>query len=119
MENAKLTPAILIISDTVAQDPSTDKAGTLLSEAFLEHGGGRWTTPEKDIVPDDGFAIQRAIGHWCDGKDYVNLVVTTGGTGFATKDVTPEAVSPMIHRHAPGLVFVLFSSCFSLQLVRC
>ena len=104
MEKEKLQAAILIISDTVAQDPSTDKAGDVLSEAFSSDGGGRWTTPEKKMVPDDILAVQRIITQWCDGDNHVNLIVTTGGTGFASKDHTPEAISPLIHRHAPGLV---------------
>ena len=107
MDKEKLRPAILIISDTAAQEPSTDKAGTTLSDAFSTDGGDRWTKPETQIVPDNILAIQRAITHWCDGEGHVNLIVTTGGTGFAAKDYTPEAVSPLIHRHAPGLVYVI------------
>lgn len=104
MEKDKLRPAILIISDTASQDPSTDKAGEVLSEVFSNHGGDQWKTPGKAIVPDDVFAIQRTVTGWCEGDQYANLIVTTGGTGFATKDYTPEAIAPLLHRHAPGLV---------------
>ena len=102
----KLRVAILIVSDTATQDPSTDKAGAVLAEAFNSHGGDHWLVGETRIVPDDVLAIQRATTGWCDGDSEINLVITTGGTGFANKDVTPEAISPLIHRHAPGLVYV-------------
>ncbi len=104
MEKEKLKPAILIISETASHDPSTDKAGDVLSDVFSSQGGDQWTTPEIKIVPDDVLAIQRAVTSWCHGDQYVNLIVTTGGTGFATKDQTPEAVGPLLHRHAPGLM---------------
>ena len=82
MSTHKLRPAILIISDTAAQDPTSDKAFATLSDVFSNHSSAaRWSTPEKSIVPDDVLAIQRAIMHWCDdgGDDSVNLIVTTGG----------------------------------------
>ena len=104
MEKGKLKAAVLIISDSAARDSSTDKTGEILSEVFSSQGGGQWTTPERHIVPDDVLAIQRTVTGWCDGDARVNLIVTTGGTGFATKDHTPEAIAPLLHRHAPGLV---------------
>ena len=100
----KLKAAILIVSETAFLDPSTDKAGDILSKVFQEDGGGQWVTDEREIVPDDILAIQRAVTTNCDGENYVNLLVTTGGTGFAVKDNSPEAINPLIHRHAPGLV---------------
>ena len=104
MEKEKLKPAILIISETAHHDPSTDKAGEVLSDVFSSHGGDQWGTPEITIVPDDVLAIQRTVNGWCEGDQYVNLIVTSGGTGFATKDHTPEAIAPLLHRHASGLV---------------
>ena len=104
MSNGKLRVAILISSDTAFQDPSTDKAGATLTDVFDKEGGGQWSVEDRKIVPDDVLAIQREVIQWTDGSDYVNLVVTTGGTGFTAKDNTPEAVHPLIHRHAPGLM---------------
>lgn len=104
MSNKELQAAILIISDTAYADPSTDKAGQILDQTFLADGGDQWVVAERRIIPDDVLAIQRAVTGWCDGEDFMNLIVTTGGTGFAVKDQTPEAVTPLIHRHAPGLV---------------
>ena len=104
MDKPKLTAAILIISDTAFQDPATDKAGDILSDVFAHEGNGQWTVNDRKIVPDDILAIQQAVSLFCDRDDHVNLLITTGGTGFAVKDNTPEAINPLIHRHAPGLV---------------
>ncbi|KAK4696503.1 gephyrin, partial [Lecanoromycetidae sp. Uapishka_2] len=104
MDKPRLTAAILIISDTASQDPPTDKAGDILSDVIAIHGNDQWNFTKREIVADDVFAIQRAVAKYCDGEDYVNVLITTGGTGFATKDRTPEAINPLIHRHAPGLV---------------
>ncbi len=104
MSHEKLRVAFLIVSDTAYKDPSTDQAGPLLTNVFAEDGGDHWTVNKLEIVPDDVLAIQRQVTRWCDGNDYLNLVITTGGTGFTGKDNTPEAISPLIHRHASGLV---------------
>jgi gephyrin len=91
MSAPKLRPAILIISDTAAKDASTDKSGQVLHETFVQDGGDRWDAPAIQIVPDDVLEIQRSVLSWTDQFDgFFNLVVTTGGTGFATKDYTPE-----------------------------
>ncbi|KAL2056455.1 hypothetical protein ABVK25_003479 [Lepraria finkii] len=104
MDKPRLQAAILIISDTAFQDPSTDKAGDILSDVIAIDGNDQWDFTKRDILPDDVLAIQHAITQYCDGEDFVNLLITTGGTGFAVKDNTPEAVTPLLHRHAPGLV---------------
>lgn len=94
MDSSKLKAAILIVSDTVSSDPSTDKAGDILKETFATEGSGKWEEPTTKVVPDDVLEIQRAVQQWCEGTDYFNLVVTTGGTGFAVKDTTPEVRNP-------------------------
>lgn len=104
MDKSKLKARILIVSDTAFQDPSTDKAGDTLSDVFADEGGGQWTVEDRKIVPDDVLKIQNAVSLSCDREDYANLLITTGGTGFAVKDNTPEAINPLIHKHAPGLV---------------
>lgn len=113
MSAPKLQAAILIISDTASKDPSTDKAGAVLKDVFAQDGAERWMEPIIKIVPDSVLDIQRAVQAWTDQHDhYVNLIATTGGTGFAAKDYTPEAISPLIHRHAPGLVHGMLSASF-------
>ncbi|PYH66870.1 bifunctional molybdopterin adenylyltransferase MobB/molybdopterin molybdotransferase MoeA family protein [Aspergillus vadensis CBS 113365] len=104
MADNTLKAAILIVSDTASQDPSTDRVGDTLTTVISDEGSNNWGTPVIKIVPDNVLEIQRSICDWTDGPNWVNLVVVSGGTGFATKDITPEAVSPLIHRHASGLV---------------
>ncbi|MCJ1282929.1 hypothetical protein MMC26_002255 [Xylographa opegraphella] len=99
-----LRAAILIISDTASVTSESDKAGPLLAKVFSEDGNKAWDVEELCIVPDDVSKIQDVIQSWCDEAQYVNLIVTSGGTGFAQKDHTPEAIGPLIDRHAPGLV---------------
>lgn len=98
-----LRAAILIVSETASKDPTTDKGIPALREVFASatgKGGGdqpqqqQWIVQDTKIVPDDIEKIKRAILQWTDESagedDCVNLVVTSGGTGFARGDVTPE-----------------------------
>lgn len=87
-DTKKLTASILIISETAYKDPATDKCVPALQSVFEKHGGDKWEIARKRIVPDDVLMIQRAVMQ--DVEAGVNLVVTSGGTGFAVKDVTPE-----------------------------
>ncbi|KAI2814242.1 hypothetical protein CBS115989_8691 [Aspergillus niger] len=104
MADNTLKAAILIVSDTASQDPSTDRVGDTLTTVISAEGSNNWGEPVIKIVPDSVLDIQRSICDWTDGPNWVNLVIVSGGTGFATKDITPEAVSPLIQRHASGLV---------------
>ena len=103
MSNSRLKVAILIVSETAFKDPSTDRSGDVLKDVFAS-GGDQWVVDETKIVPDDVIPLQRTIMQWCEGEDSMNLIITTGGTGFTVKDVTPEAVTPLIHKQAPGIV---------------
>ncbi|KAH6607840.1 gephyrin [Trichoderma cornu-damae] len=102
--------AILIVSTTAASDASADASAAVLREVLLQGGGGRWDVVEERIVSDNVLDIQRNIMLWTDGPDAVNLIITTGGTGFSVADVTPEAIAPMIHKPAPGLVHAMLSA---------
>ncbi|RMJ24204.1 Molybdenum cofactor biosynthesis protein [Aspergillus sp. HF37] len=104
MAGNTLRPAILIVSDTASQNPSTDKSISALSGLLTTEGPTSWEQPATKIVPDNVLDIQRAVCDWTDGSDWFNLILLSGGTGFAVKDNTPEAVSPLIHRHASGLI---------------
>ena len=102
--DTRLKAAILIISDTAYADPSSDKSTQILEDTFSSDGGGQWHIAGRKIVPDEVHAIRDRVQAWCDEDEYMNLVITSGGTGFAVKDVTPEAVKPLIQKDAPGLV---------------
>ncbi|KAL4979633.1 hypothetical protein BDW66DRAFT_126881 [Aspergillus desertorum] len=108
MAEQQLKAAILVVSDTASKDPSSDRVIDTLIDVFPAEGP--WEKPITKIVPDDVVQIQRAVCEWADGPSSVNLVLISGGTGFAVKDNTPEAVTPLLHRHAPGLVHGMIAS---------
>jgi gephyrin len=85
-----LKAAILIVSTTAAKDPSADASADVLRSIFQDQGAGKWEVTQTEIVSDDVLAIQRLVVALADGPDAVNLIVTTGGTGFAVADGTPE-----------------------------
>lgn len=85
-----LKAAVLVVSTTASKDPTTDAAGDALRSVFEQDGAGRWQVVETKIVPDSVALIQRQLMLWADSADPVNLIVTTGGTGFAVSDQTPE-----------------------------
>ncbi len=110
-----LRATVLIVSTTAAKDPSSDAADVALRDVFDTDGGGQWSVTETKIVSDNVPHIQRQIMLWTDSVEPpVNLIVTTGGTGFAVSDETPEAVSALLHKQAPGLVHAMLSSSLSV-----
>lgn len=88
--SANLRAAIIIVSETAHADPSTDKCIPALQEIFATDGDGKVDASDTAIVPDDVLQIQHAIIQRTDDPNPVNLIVTSGGTGFTVKDVTPE-----------------------------
>ncbi|KAH0542007.1 hypothetical protein FGG08_003556 [Glutinoglossum americanum] len=110
-----LKAAILIISDTAFLDPLTDTTGDILRDVFHIDGRGQWEVVETKIVPDNIGQIQRAVTQWTDQLDVaVNLVVTSGGTGFAVKDKTPEAITPLLHKQASGLTHGMLAASLTV-----
>lgn len=85
-----LRAAILIVSTTASKDPSTDASGGILKDVFEQEGGGQWEVVDTKIVGDVVLDIQRTITGWTDGETGPNVIITTGGTGFAVHDSTPE-----------------------------
>jgi gephyrin len=90
MSNPILRAAILVVSTTASKDPSTDSSGGILKDVFDKEGGGRWEVVATKIVGDNVLDIQRSITDWADQENPVNVIITTGGTGFAIHDCTPE-----------------------------
>lgn len=90
---------ILTVSDGVYHGTREDRSGELIAEwatraGFQERG--------RAVVPDESLEIVRTLIRWADGEG-CDLVVSTGGTGFGPRDVTPEATRAAIDREAPGL----------------
>lgn len=80
----------LSVSDTASKDPSTDRSGPILKELFSA-ASDTWAIHSVAIVPDETSAIQSQVISWSD--EGVNLIITSGGTGFAIRDITPEVIS--------------------------
>ncbi|XXG98230.1 hypothetical protein Hte_004553 [Hypoxylon texense] len=115
MSHTALRVALLIVSTTAARDPSTDASQGVLSDVLENEGGGKWELVDTKIVPDVTTQIQRQIMLWADvAADTINLILTTGGTGFAVADNTPEAVSALLHKPAPGIVHGMLAASLSV-----
>jgi molybdenum cofactor synthesis domain-containing protein len=91
---------ILTISDRSSKGERPDASGPTIRE-FVQ-AVLKWSVAHTAIVPDDVAAICTTLTEWCDVAK-VNLIFTTGGTGFAPRDVTPEATRAILDREAPGL----------------
>lgn len=90
---------VLTISDRSARGERPDESGPRLARLLAESG---WEVGEVEVVPDEQRAIESRLAEWADSGQ-VDLILTTGGTGFAPGDVTPEATAAVIDRPAPGL----------------
>jgi len=88
--------AVLAVSDT--RTPKTDKSGDLLVERLT---GAGHALAARAIVADDVDAISARVSAWADDPE-IDLIISTGGTGFAPRDVTPEAVKPLLRREMDG-----------------
>ena len=91
--------AILTISDRSSRGVRPDTSGPALKKVIFEHD---WNLVEMDVVPDEIDAIQQALITWSDSHQ-IDIILTTGGTGVAPRDVTPEATLAVIERQTPGL----------------
>ncbi|MCO5575023.1 hypothetical protein L7F22_028820 [Adiantum nelumboides] len=74
-------------------------------ERFSEKLGGAKVF-DTAVVHDDILEIQQMLKKWSD-QDKLHLIITTGGTGFTQRDITPEATKPLLHKEAPSLVQVM------------
>ncbi|KAJ7094331.1 MoaB/Mog domain-containing protein [Mycena epipterygia] len=103
---SRIRVAVLTVSDTASANSSADKSGPAIREILGQSES--FSCGDHRIVADDVPAIQDAVKDWCNRGD-VDWIITTGGTGFGVRDVTPEAISPLLERAAPGLVHLMLS----------
>ncbi len=101
--------AVLTISDT--RDEVTDTSGALLVERLTSAGH---ILIDRAIVRDDIEEIQKSLQRWITNEE-VEIILTTGGTGFSPRDNTPEAVKPLLRREMDG--FAIAFQQKSLQAV--
>jgi molybdenum cofactor biosynthesis protein B len=98
--------AVLTVSDSRTEE--TDKSGGLLAERLTKAGH---ELAGKAIVTDEVDAIRLRVRAWVE-DEHVDLIISTGGTGFAPRDVTPEAVKPLFRREMDGFSILFHQASF-------
>lgn len=88
--------AVLTISDS--RTPDTDTSGDLLSQWLTQDGHH---LAARDLVPDDRYRLRAVVSHWI-ANPSVDVILTTGGTGFTGRDSTPEALLPLFDKTIDG-----------------
>ncbi|XP_048830262.1 gephyrin a isoform X4 [Brienomyrus brachyistius] len=97
---------VLTVSDSCFRNLAEDRSGVNLKELVHDPSLLGGTVAAYKIVPDEIDEIKETLVDWCDEKE-LNLILTTGGTGFAPRDVTPEATKEVIEREAPGMALAM------------
>ena len=98
-EDPPLRAAVITLSDKGARGEREDKSGPLIVEMLNAAG---YKVEETMILPDEAKALKAQLIRLADGRQ-VNLILTTGGTGFSPRDITPEATYAVATRSAPGI----------------
>ena len=91
--------AILTVSDSTSRGERQDASGDAIAAWAVGRGD---TVADRRVVPDETGPIASTLAEWAD-RDAADLILTTGGTGVAPRDVTPEATRAAIEREMPGL----------------
>jgi molybdopterin adenylyltransferase len=94
-----LRAAVLTVSDRSSQGIRPDASGPKLEEVLRTHGV---EVVRRAVCPDEQPAIMKALAAWSDESE-VDIILTTGGTGVAPRDVTPEATLAVISKTVPGM----------------
>ncbi|XP_048841565.1 gephyrin b isoform X3 [Brienomyrus brachyistius] len=97
---------VLTVSDSCFRNLAEDRSGINLKDLVHDPSLLGGTVSAYKIVPDEIDEIKETLMDWCDEKE-LNLILTTGGTGFAPRDVTPEATKEVIEREAPGMALAM------------
>lgn len=106
------TVGIITSSDKGYAGEREDKSGAVIREILEEHG---FQVKKQIILPDEKEMLKKEFIHMCDELE-VNLLLTTGGTGFSKRDITPEATKEVIEREAPGICEAI--RYYSLQITK-
>lgn len=101
--------AMLTVSDRSSRGERVDASGPALVEIVKAQG---WNVVRHEILPDDLLLLQETLSTWADHGD-LDVILTTGGTGFSPRDVTPEATRGVIEREAPGLAEAMRAASLS------
>jgi len=98
-EQRPIRVGVLTVSDGCAAGVREDRSGEAVAAWAVERG---FEVAARAVVPDQVSRIANVLLDWCD-EFHLDLVLTTGGTGFGPRDVTPEATWPLVRREAPGI----------------
>jgi molybdopterin adenylyltransferase len=102
--------AVLTVSTLGAAGQRVDTSGDLIT-GWVKLMGMGWTLAARAMVPDDKGAISEQLCQWAD-QHMADLILTTGGTGLAERDLTPEATMDVLEREAPGIAEYLRAQAF-------
>jgi molybdopterin adenylyltransferase len=97
---------ILTVSDRSSRGERPDESGPALAEAVSQQG---WQVIRTEILPDESDRVKNTLVEWADGGE-MDVILTTGGTGFSPRDITPEATQAVIQRPSPGLAEAMRSA---------
>ncbi len=98
-DGQKLRAAVLVMSDSVASGKKEDVSGKTIIARLQEY---KIEVAEYEIIPDDEKKIEERLIHFADSLK-LDLILTTGGTGFGPRDNTPEAIKKIVEREIPGV----------------
>ncbi|XP_040985334.1 gephyrin isoform X3 [Aquila chrysaetos chrysaetos] len=105
-DNTQQMKCEIHVSDSCFRNLAEDRSGINLKDLVQDPSLLGGTISAYKIVPDEIEEIKETLIDWCDEKE-LNLILTTGGTGFAPRDVTPEATKEVIEREAPGMALAM------------
>jgi molybdenum cofactor synthesis domain-containing protein len=94
-----LKVAVIICSDSISQGIGVDRSGSIVVEHLEKH---HLSVAIKKVIADDFESIQKEAKHLIDNG--YQLILFTGGTGLSSRDVTPDAIKPLIEREVPGVM---------------
>ncbi|PQL93597.1 bifunctional molybdenum cofactor biosynthesis protein MoaC/MoaB [Apibacter adventoris] len=96
--NIPLTASVIVCSDSISSGRKEDRAGKIIIDKLSKFG---IENSEYIIIPDEITKIQELIKTYCEKK--IDMILITGGTGLSKRDVTPEAVKPLLEKEIPGV----------------
>ncbi|KAI9478743.1 MAG: MoaB/Mog domain-containing protein [Benjaminiella poitrasii] len=107
---ASLNVTNALVSDTASKDNSHDRSGPVLKEILTE---AKYAVKEQAIVPDETHDIRKVVEAWAD-QQLLNVIILTGGTGFSERDVTPEAIKPLLTKETSGITHLILQSSLTI-----
>ncbi len=106
----RLRFGILTVSDRSSRGERLDASGPALADLISAR---QWEVARQAILPDNADVLREILATWADGGD-LDIILTTGGTGFAPHDITPEATRAVVERPAPGLAEAMRAASLSM-----